>query len=137
MAVKSSGLLDYIADAITSALPLSSPWVAAVCVVVFCGAVATFVSHTVASLILMPIVTSVGQTIGRTQIVVIGSAFAISAAMSLPFSSFPNVNSLLIVDDFQRPYLTVHDFIKSGTLTSLVTTLLVCTFGFLLIDLVV
>jgi hypothetical protein len=36
-----------------------------------------------------------------------GSAWSVSAAMALPFSSFPNVNSLLIVDDFQKPYLKV------------------------------
>ena len=30
----------------------------------------------------------------------------VSAAMALPFSSFPNVNSLLIVDDFQIQVIT-------------------------------
>lgn len=60
----------------------------------------------------------------------------VSAAMALPFSSFPNVNSLLIVDDFQQPYLNVADFLKTGLLITLVVILLIATFGFLLIRLV-
>lgn len=47
----------------------------------------------------------------------------VSAAMALPFSSFPNVNSLLIVDDFQRPYLAVQDFIITGVPMSIASVL--------------
>jgi phosphate transporter len=56
--------------------------------------------------------------------------------MGLPFSSFPNVNSLLIVDDFQRPYLSVQDFLKSGMLMTAVSVVLIATLGNLLISLV-
>jgi phosphate transporter len=55
--------------------------------------------------------------------------------MALPFSSFPNVNSLLIVDDFQRPYLSVQDFIITGLPMSVLTILLIATIGFVLISL--
>jgi phosphate transporter len=58
---------------------------------------------------------------------------AVSAAMALPFSSFPNVNSVLIVDDFQRPYLTVGDFVKTGLPLSVICVLLISTFGYILI----
>jgi phosphate transporter len=57
----------------------------------------------------------------------------VSAAMALPFSSFPNVNSLLIVDDFQQAYLSVQDFLKTGLLISIITVILIATFGFMLI----
>lgn len=53
--------------------------------------------------------------------------------MALPFSSFPNVNSLLIVDDFQQPYLSVQDFLKTGVLISMLTIALIATLGFVLI----
>jgi phosphate transporter len=56
--------------------------------------------------------------------------------MGLPFSSFPNVNSLLIVDDFQRPYLSVQDFMKSGMLLTGIAILLIGTLGYGLISLV-
>lgn len=54
--------------------------------------------------------------------------------MALPFSSFPNVNSMLIVDDFQKPYLSTNDFAVSGGLLSVVATILVATFGYVMIE---
>lgn len=60
----------------------------------------------------------------------------VSGAMGLPFSSFPNVNSLLIVDDFQKPYLNVQDFLRSGMLLSVITIILIATLGYMLINLV-
>lgn len=136
-AVESSGLLAYIAEGITDSLPLDKPWVALVYILLFCGTIATFVSHTVASIILMPIIARIGVSIKIPEVVVIGSAFAVSAAMALPFSSFPNVNSLLILDDFQRPYLKVPDFIKTGLPMSLISIFLIATVGFSLINFVI
>jgi phosphate transporter len=57
--------------------------------------------------------------------------------MALPFSSFPNVNSLLMVDDLQRPYLGVNDFVRSGLPLSLITVLLIATLGYLLINTII
>jgi di/tricarboxylate transporter len=42
----------------------------------FCGTIATFVSHTVASIILMPIIAKIGVSLAIPQVVVVGSAFA-------------------------------------------------------------
>lgn len=75
-AIASSGLLGYLSDAITLTLPLSKPWLAFAMILCFCNTTATFVSHTVASLILMPIIASIGMTLDMPQEVVIGSAFA-------------------------------------------------------------
>lgn len=136
-AIASSGLLGYLSDAITAGLPLGSPWLSFVLILCFACGVATFVSHTVASLILMPIITAIGMTLEIPQALVIGSAFAVSAAMGLPFSSFPNVNSLLIVDDFQKPYLSVQDFLKTGVLLSGITIVFIATVGYLLINLII
>ena len=63
--------------------------------------------------------------------------FTVSGAMALPFSSFPNVNSLLIVDDFHRKYLTTHDFVKTGVPMSLFTLLFIATLGTVLINFVI
>lgn len=136
---------------------------ALVIILLFCLAAATFVSHTVASLILMPVIATLGIDLGMPEVAVIGSAFAgnprtnsinyrlrinkhilfpifinfclltVSAAMALPFSSFPNVNSVLIVDDFQRPYLDVGDFMKTGFPLSVMSVFLIATFGYGLI----
>eukprot|EP00981_Chlorochromonas_danica_P001007 scaffold233_cov174-Ochromonas_danica.AAC.47 len=136
-AIASSGLLGYLSDAITQGLPLNDPWLSFVIILCFACGVATFVSHTVASLILMPIIASIGLSLEIPQVLVIGSAFAVSAAMGLPFSSFPNVNSLLIVDDFQKPYLSVQDFLKTGILLSAISVVLIGTLGYLLINLII
>jgi phosphate transporter len=136
-AVESSGLLTYLTIGITSSLPVTRPWIALLYILLFCGTIATFVSHTVASIILMPAIARIGLSMHMPEVVVIGSAFAVSAAMALPFSSFPNVNSLLILDDFQRPYLKVPDFIKTGLPMSLITILLIATVGASFINLIV
>ncbi len=98
-AIDSSGLLGYIADAITvgklplwfqslclshllrnpqcaTALPSSSPWLALIFVLFVCCVIATFISHTVASLILMPIITTIGRQFGVAEPMLIGAAFA-------------------------------------------------------------
>lgn len=57
--------------------------------------------------------------------------------MALPFSSFPNVNSVLLVDDFQRPYLGVSDFVRTGLPLSVICVFLIATFGYLLIKTII
>lgn len=75
-AIASSGLLGYLSDTITIGLPLSQPWLAFALILCFTGTIATFVSHTVASLILMPVIASIGSTLDMPVEVVLGSAFA-------------------------------------------------------------
>ena len=132
-AVSSSGLLDYISANITTILPMNFFWSAMFCILLFAMLVGTFVSHTVAAIMLLPIIVELASTLDDTIGIVICSTFAISAAMALPFSSFPNVNSFLVVDDFQRPYLSVTDFIQTGLPVSIITLLLISTFAFALI----
>jgi phosphate transporter len=62
---------------------------------------------------------------------------SVSAAMALPFSSFPNVNSLLIVDDFRKSYLGVNDFIRTGLPMSILAIFLISTVGYTLITLLI
>lgn len=49
---------------------------ALVIILLFCLTAATFVSHTVASLILMPVIATLGISLGMPEIAVMGSAFA-------------------------------------------------------------
>lgn len=104
-------------------------------VLLFAAVVATFVSHTVAAMILIPMVAqgdtitytavhnstilqnkititviititmsisnenivAVGEDLDMPLVMIIGVAFAVSGSMALPFSSFPNVNSVQIL----------------------------------------
>ena len=133
-AIDLSGLLLHLAKLILTVLPVAYPWLALLCILFLVVVVATFISHTVAAIILLPIVSKMAVTIGLPEHVVMGSAMAISAAMALPFSSFPNVNTLRIKDDFQTSYLTTLDFLKVGLPMSILTVLLISTLGLALIQ---
>ena len=87
-----------------------------------------------ASIILMPIIGKIVVSMEAPEVVVIGAALSVSAAMALPFSSFPNVNSLLIMDDFQKSYLGVGDFVRMGLPLSLLSVFFISTVGYLLIE---
>ena len=131
-AVESSGLLKDIAVAITSVLPLDSRIAAMGCIYLFTAIASTFVSHTVASLIVMPVISQVGVSLEAPLPVVVGTALAVSAAMALPISSFPNVNSFLIADDFRKPYLKPSDFVRTGLPLSIISVALITYCAWLL-----
>jgi di/tricarboxylate transporter len=66
-------ILKYV---LRTGLPYDDPWLTMLCILMFCLFIATFVSHTVASLILMPIISRIGMDLGIPKTVVVGSAFA-------------------------------------------------------------
>lgn len=93
-AVSSSGLLKTIAQQITDQVAGMSVY-GVLCV--FCAlvlVVATFISHTVAALIILPLVASVGGDMDEPHpnLLVMGVVLMASAAMGLPTSGFPNMS---------------------------------------------
>lgn len=93
-AVNSSGLLHTIAGAITErveGLSLYGILVVFACLILV---VATFISHTVAALIILPLVYTIGNGMEQPHpnLLVMGSALMCSAAMGLPTSGFPNMS---------------------------------------------
>ncbi|EHK98207.1 putative Uncharacterized transporter C3B8.04c [Glarea lozoyensis 74030] len=96
-AVNSSGLLHTIANAITARVEGFSLYGVLVVFASLILVVATFISHTVAALIILPLVHSVGMGMDEPHpnLLVMGSALMCSAAMGLPTSGFPNMNVTL------------------------------------------
>ncbi|ORZ13932.1 SPX domain-domain-containing protein [Lobosporangium transversale] len=131
-AVDSSGLLDTIAHYIQEAVADLSQWV----VLLIFGALtlvfATFVSHTVAAVIILPIVQQVGMSFAdpHPRILVMGTGLICSAAMGLPVSGFPNMNAIALEDEMGLPYLKTMDFLKSGVPLSILATLVIVTMGY-------
>lgn len=78
--------------------------------------------------------TKVGVTCKNPVLLGMGAALAVSSGCALPFSSFPNVTSLLVTDDHARKYLVVRDFLTSGLPMSVVSVAMICTMGYGLID---
>ncbi|CCG84198.1 protein of unknown function [Taphrina deformans PYCC 5710] len=137
-AVSSSGLLQTIAEEIRHGVDGLSLYAV---FIVFAGlilVVATFISHTVASLIVLPIVAQVGAGMDdpHPRLLVMGSVLMASAAMGLPTSGFPNMTAIMMENEVGVRYLSVKDFLKSGLPASILTFIVVCSIGFGLTKLV-
>ncbi|KAF9163375.1 low-affinity phosphate transporter [Actinomortierella ambigua] len=131
-AVDSSGLLDTIAHHIEDAVDQFSVWVV---LAIFSGLTlifATFVSHTVAAVIILPIVQHVGNSFAdpHPRILVMGTGLVCSAAMGLPVSGYPNMNAISLEDEMGVAYLKTTDFLRSGVPLSIVATLCVISLGY-------
>ncbi|OAQ28387.1 SPX-domain-containing protein [Linnemannia elongata AG-77] len=131
-AVDSSGLLDTIAHHIQSAVSGFSMWVVLLIFSFLTLVFATFVSHTVAAVIILPIIQQVGMSFAdpHPRVLVMGAGLVCSAAMGLPVSGYPNMLAIAQVDDMGMHYLSTMDFVKSGVPLSVLATLCCITIGY-------
>lgn len=137
-AVKTSGLLDVIAESIAlfienRKLSLWATLCIFSCLILTCT---TFVSHTVGAIVVIPIVEAVGsqmQPIPHAKELVFVSALACSAAMGLPVSGFPNMTAVSVEDRLGNRYLTTGDFIKYAIPASLISWAVIVTLGYWLV----
>lgn len=93
---------------------------------------ATFVSHTVAALIIIPLVKEVGNNMAdpHPRLLITAAALLCSAAMGLPTSGFPNVTAICMTDDFGKPYLTVGTFITRGVPSLIIAYAVIVSVGY-------
>lgn len=107
-AVTSSGLLHTIANAISTEVADFSLYGVLVVFSSLILIVATFISHTVAALILLPLVQQVGENMDHPHpnLLVMGSALMCSVAMALPTSGFPNMSMYFLI------YLFIYFFLS-------------------------
>lgn len=107
--VTSSGLLHSIAGAITEKVDGLSLYnvllVFAMLILVF----ATFISHTVAALIILPLVQQVGVGMNdpHPNLLVMAGALMCSVAMGLPTSGFPNMSKSFLPSAFIHCFETL------------------------------
>ncbi|KAL9577038.1 MAG: hypothetical protein Q9212_006631 [Teloschistes hypoglaucus] len=135
-AVSSSGLLHTIATAITLKVEGMSLYGV---LVVFCAltlVVATFISHTVSALIILPLVRQVGANMSpaddpRPNLLVMASVLVCSAAAGLPTSGFPNMTAVMMEDaDTGKRYLRVSHFLTRGVPSSIIAFAVIITVGY-------
>ncbi|EOO00443.1 putative spx domain-containing protein [Phaeoacremonium minimum UCRPA7] len=126
-AVKSSGLLDTVAVAITHRVEGMSLYGVLVVFSCLILVIATFISHTVAALIILPLVFNVGKAMDQPHpnLLVMAGVLMCSAAMALPTSGFPNMTAIMKEDPAGQRYLQVKHFISRGVPSSLMTLLVV------------
>lgn len=131
-AVTSLGLLATIATSLQKKVMNFDAFVILLIFGILVLVVATFVSHTVATIIIVPLVKEVGDAMADPQplLLVMGTALLASAAMGLPTSGFPNVTAISMTDEVGKRYLNVSTFITRGVPASLIAYVIVVTLGY-------
>lgn len=131
-AVTSSGLLATIAESLQKKVMDFDTFVILLIFGLLILVVATFVSHTVATIIIVPLVKEVGDAMDHPHplILVMGAALIASAAMGLPTSGFPNVTAISMTDEVGKRYLTVNTFITRGVPASIIAFIFVISIGY-------
>ncbi|KAI0171682.1 SPX domain-containing protein [Hypoxylon sp. FL1284] len=97
-AVKSSGLLHTLAEAISQEVNGLDLYGVLIIFSALTLVIATFISHTVAALIILPLVSDIGKGMDEPHpnLLVMAATLMCSAAMALPTSGFPNMTRPII-----------------------------------------
>ena len=128
-AIESSKLLDLIAG-LVSALP-SNLFIIMGVTALITMVISCFVSHTIASIILLPLAAKIGAPIGHSRLMVMVINTVCTSSIAVPVSSFPNLTATSVEDSRGKPYLSTLDFLKIGIPITLISLVCVCaiTFG--------
>lgn len=97
-AVRSSGLLHTLAEVVSDEVQGMGVYGVLVVFSSLILVIATFISHTVAALIFLPLVYDVGAAMNQPHpnLLVMGGVLMCSAAMGLPTSGFPNMSKFIL-----------------------------------------
>lgn len=131
-AVTSSGLLKTVALSLKDRIETWSIFevllIFGLLIIVF----ATFVSHTVAALIIIPLVKEVGESLPKPRplVLVMGTSLLASGAMALPTSGFPNVTAVGLVDEKGVRYVKHNTFVSRGIPASIICFISIISVGY-------
>lgn len=132
-AVSSSGLLATIAKALQKKVEDFDIYVILIIFGILILVIATFVSHTVSAIIIIPLVQEIGDSLpGKSSsvILIFSVALLASSGMGLASSGFPNVTAISMTDELGNRYLNVNTFITRGVPASLIAYIVVVTLGY-------
>ncbi|GES61522.1 plasma membrane phosphate transporter Pho87 [Aspergillus terreus] len=132
-AVTSSGLLHALANGIRARVEDLSLYGVLIVFSALILVVATFISHTVAALIMLPLVRQIGVGMAdpHPNLLVMASALMCSVAMALPTSGFPNMTAIMTeVPQTGQRYLQVRHFFTRGIPSSLMSFAVIVTLGY-------
>ncbi|PCH42680.1 SPX-domain-containing protein, partial [Wolfiporia cocos MD-104 SS10] len=134
--VTSSGLLDVMDDKIRDMIHGLSLYTVVLVLSVIVLVVSTFISHTIASVLLVPIAKEVGSAMSpsRETLLIFLTGLLCSTGMGMPVSGFPNQTAANQEDEMGQLYLSNIDFLKIGVPASIIAMLVVATVGFLLMQ---
>ena len=137
-AVSLSGLLSHVADLIKTRVENESLFTVVLIFGLLILVMATFVSHVVAAMIVLPLMNEIGSNLGsnHSRLLIMVATLLCSCAMGLPTSGIPNVTAISMTDELGSRYLTVNNFITRGFPASLLCYFVVVTVGFGLMKLI-
>lgn len=127
-AIESSQLLDLVAG-LVSAIPQNLILIMFVTSLITM-VISCFVSHTIASIILLPLAAKIGAGIGHSRLMVMVINTVCTASIAVPVSSFPNLTATSVEDSRGKPYLTTVDFLKIGIPVTFISLVCICTVTF-------
>lgn len=136
--VTSSGLLDKMDILIRRLVEGRSEFGVIVVLTTVVLVVSTFISHTIASVLLVPIAKAVGENLPGNQanLLIFITGLACSTGMGMPVSGFPNQTAATQEDEMGQLYLTNVDFLKNGVPASVIAALVVASLGYALMKLI-
>lgn len=131
-AIKSSGLLYWIATNTYNSIQGLSLWNVLFLFSTFVLIITTFISHSIGAMILLPIVQGVGQqmTPPRPQILTFIVTLICSAGMGLPVSGFPNMVAISQRNPDGKDYINTKDFCIIGIPCSIIVYLCIVSIGY-------
>lgn len=138
-AVTSSGLLNTMAGIIKENVEDKPVFVIVLIFGIVILTMATFVSHTVAAMIIVPLMSEIGANLpsgDHSRLLIMIATLLCSGAMGLPTSGFPNVTAISMIDEVGDRYLTVGTFITRGVPSSLIAYFVIVTMGYGLMKMV-
>ncbi|KAF7335408.1 SPX domain-containing protein [Mycena venus] len=132
--VTQSGLLEVLDVIIRDLLDGVDPYNVVLILSPVVLVISTFISHTIASVLLVPIAKEVGSNLpgNHANLLIFITGLICSTGMGMPVSGFPNQTAATQEDDLGVLYLSNVDFLKNGVPASIIATLVVATIGFLL-----
>jgi phosphate transporter len=136
-AIENTGLLHLIATQLTALTAKMSLFQVFLHFSAFTLIAASMISHTVAALIVLPMIKAIGMEMeeNHSKLLVMGIGLICSAAMALPISGFPNMHAINVEDpNTGIRYLTTKDFIKVGVPSSIISMIVIVTVGYGLME---
>ncbi|KAJ7191148.1 SPX domain-containing protein [Mycena pura] len=125
--VTESGLLNVLDDIIRERLQGLSPYNVVLILSPIVLVISTFISHTIASVLLVPIAKEVGSNLSTTHnyanLLIFITGLICSTGMGMPVSGFPNQTAAQQEDDLGKLYLSNVDFLKNGVPASIIATI--------------
>ncbi|CAE7121172.1 unnamed protein product [Rhizoctonia solani] len=137
-AVVSSGLLATMDDGVRRLVEGLALYEIVLVLSIVVLIISTFISHTIASVLLVPIAAEVGSNLPdpHPRLLVFITGLICSAGMGMPVSGFPNQTAATQEDEMGKVYLSNTDFLKNGVPASVVATMVVATVGYTLMRVV-